>query len=447
MLCLACSTGSVLAQEAANKAAQKAYKEGREHFDRGEYQDALGKFRQAYRLAPGNLDINFYLGRAAFESGDYETPIMAFERVIIGSWQVEGEKGKMVRNRARLELGRSHFRLGLHDSAEAYLREVLASDPPETVRQNVEQLLSKIEGVVAEKTRNHTFGGRLELSLAWETNVGSTPLSSDIALPSLGDIVVDVGDEETDYERGPILNLWHRYDFDSSPVAWRTFLDWATVDYSQESDYDTSLLRLASGPSFNGEAYTLDLQGVYELIDKGNEKYAESRGAKTTFATLLSQNLQLTLTGQVLSKRYFQDPQRQALNGFVSAGPVVRWGANEVRASVGLELENAEADETWEDDEYSYNRFRARVRYKRKLPEKFWLTCMYRYWYTRYDATDAVFLERRVDKSHQIDVRVGKKLSENVSVIVGHRRSIARSSIELYRYTSDNSYVLLRVTF
>ncbi|MBI4792657.1 MAG: tetratricopeptide repeat protein [Deltaproteobacteria bacterium] len=57
---------------------QPAFARGRELFLAGDFAAARQHLEQAFRADPANPDINFYLGRTAFELGDYETALMAF---------------------------------------------------------------------------------------------------------------------------------------------------------------------------------------------------------------------------------------------------------------------------------------------------------------------------------------------------------------------------------
>ncbi len=59
--------------------ATESFKKGKYFFDNGKYQEAYDYFFKAFQEAPGNPNINFYLGRAAFEKGDYEAAVMAFD--------------------------------------------------------------------------------------------------------------------------------------------------------------------------------------------------------------------------------------------------------------------------------------------------------------------------------------------------------------------------------
>ena len=92
------------AQTPSNEEESKAlFAEGKAMFEKGDLGGARAKLLAAFKLNPGDLSINFYLGRAALESNDAETAVMAFERVLMINPDLE---------RAKLELARSYFTLG-----------------------------------------------------------------------------------------------------------------------------------------------------------------------------------------------------------------------------------------------------------------------------------------------------------------------------------------------
>jgi len=106
-------------------------------FDQGAYSQASSQFFKLFKQDPENQEINFYLGRAAFESDDFETAVMAFERVLIVD-------PKAVQ--AKLELAKSFYRLGAKPTAIHYFRELLDSDLPEEVRSSIKTILNSENG-------------------------------------------------------------------------------------------------------------------------------------------------------------------------------------------------------------------------------------------------------------------------------------------------------------
>lgn len=109
--------------------------QGKELLARGQYQDASVLFFALFRDDPANPEVNYFLGRAAAANGDYETAVMAYERVLIVDPTAVS---------AKLELAKSFYRLGAEATAAGYFRELLDNDLPPEVRASVESLLATI---------------------------------------------------------------------------------------------------------------------------------------------------------------------------------------------------------------------------------------------------------------------------------------------------------------
>lgn len=70
-------------QSAPNASRTEIFQDGVLLFNNSEFQKAYDVFSKLVRKDPSNMDLNFYLGRSAYESGDYETAIFAYDRMLI----------------------------------------------------------------------------------------------------------------------------------------------------------------------------------------------------------------------------------------------------------------------------------------------------------------------------------------------------------------------------
>lgn len=148
---------------------------------------AAGQYQQAYTLGISQLDdwegdseFDVLFGIAALESGNVNESIFAFERVV-----VTGETN-ILRQRARLELARAHLMTNNLAASETLFTEVLASNPPQNVRDNVQAFLALIE------TRRNSQRSRFTFSLAPlignDDNINSATNNGLIDTPLIGEI-------------------------------------------------------------------------------------------------------------------------------------------------------------------------------------------------------------------------------------------------------------------
>ena len=175
---LAVATGA----GAAELSVRDNFELGKQYFDAGSYKEAYDHFFKAFKMDPGNSDINFFIGRAAFEIGDYEAAVMAYERVLIAQPDV---------SRVKLEMARCYFHLKSFETAKQYFNQVLETKPPAKVRINIENFLAAID---AAKTR-HVFSGVLSTGITWDDNVRVSPANDRIST-IIGDITL-IGESAT----------------------------------------------------------------------------------------------------------------------------------------------------------------------------------------------------------------------------------------------------------
>lgn len=100
-------------------------------------------YAEAYQLASqhideleGDAEFDFLYGLSALQSGELQAALFSFERLSASYPQVQ---------RYRLELARSYFYLGNLDEAKQQFNKVLASNPPDAVKNNIEKFLANIE--------------------------------------------------------------------------------------------------------------------------------------------------------------------------------------------------------------------------------------------------------------------------------------------------------------
>jgi len=101
-------------------------------FKDGNVQKAFDLYSQAFRIEPDAVEVNFKLGQAAVAVRDFETAVMAFERVLL----VDPDDLQ-----AKIEMAKSFYSLGSTETARQYFSEVLEADIPDEVRDTINSFL------------------------------------------------------------------------------------------------------------------------------------------------------------------------------------------------------------------------------------------------------------------------------------------------------------------
>jgi hypothetical protein len=179
---------------------------------------------------------------------------MAFERVL------------MIRPdtpRARLELARCYYQLGAYDMAERFFREVLAEDPPEQVRENIEHHLRAI----TVSRREHFLQGIVSAGVDWDDNVNVAPASDVITIiTDLGDLPVRVDRPEGDSITHLTADLRYTYMPYGRPLAWKGSLLGFRRTLHPRKDLDLSLAEVRAGPSLRRGGSPWDIYALASHI-------------------------------------------------------------------------------------------------------------------------------------------------------------------------------------
>jgi hypothetical protein len=148
---------------------------------------AAQRYEEAYALATseletweGDTEFDFLYGIAAIESGYANESVYAFERV------ANTAPRNATRQRARLELARAHLLTNNLAASESLFNEVLASNPPANVRDNIRAFLNLLEE--RRSSRKATFSFAVAPVIGHDDNVNSATSNGLIDTPLIGEI-------------------------------------------------------------------------------------------------------------------------------------------------------------------------------------------------------------------------------------------------------------------
>jgi hypothetical protein len=145
------------------------------------------RYQEAYTLAvsdleawEGDTDFDFLYGIAAIESGFANEAVYAFERVAATAPR------NVTRQRARLELARAHLLTNNLAASETLFNEVLATNPPENVQENIRAFLNLIEE--RRNNRSASFAFSISPTVGHDDNINSATSNGLIDTPLIGEI-------------------------------------------------------------------------------------------------------------------------------------------------------------------------------------------------------------------------------------------------------------------
>ncbi|GEM_PF-4521336 len=422
-MCLLALTGAVDAR-AGSLSLQRQIEGGIQQFAVGDYIAAEHTFSAVFDEDPMYAEVNYYLGRCAYEQQRYEEAYAAFDRALIDDPY----------NAAVLvEQGKTLFQLGNYAQARQML--LLASSvggDAETSSQ-VDDWLMRINAHI----QRSFFSGTLALGLTYDDNVRSAP-SVDRISSVTGDIVLsrDSGSETSDMLWHMLAGINHRYLL-GEQVDWLSRMQVYGAWYNDENDLDYVVTSLATGPSWRLGRSVLTVAGQFDHMLSDQKSYLRRFGLYVGLNTSITSDWSVNVVARVMDKNYYDydDMDSTVLGGGID----LTWRSVNGR----LVLSGYAADDNADDDRNSYVRTQAGVTFYGNLPLQSSYSVGYRYRQDKYEDKELRFDDHRIDRQHLLSCSFSiplwqaadccRKLIFNMS----YSYYDVHSSIKLYDYDKN----------
>lgn len=416
-------------------------KKGHDQFMAGKAEEALDTFYQAFEEAPDNPDVNFMLGRAAFETRDFEAAAMAFERVLITNPEAV---------RAKLELARSYFNLGAFEMSRAHFLEVLGKNPPEKVRENISMFLEKIDEIL-EKMKPHQFSGSLTLGLTYDNNARASSDYTVVQTYQLGSSIIkdysldsdsnDTKGKAREWIYNQTLSLNHQYTFPDRRTSWFSGISLHNSYYDTEKDLDLHYGAVTTGLFHRFDKWSIGAIFNALRLRKDNDMYLESDGLIVPLSWYYSPTTTLNASFRIALNDYKQNQKQDAVNTIIGINPRWQFGANTLTCGLRWEHENAT-----EEDE-AYNRYVGEINYERILAPSLTFFGGYRYQHTNYIVRSPTDIQLRKDRLHEFKAGLRKQLNERSSLEFSHTFGNAHSTVNIYQYDHHATKLIYKLNF
>jgi len=203
---------------------EEKYGSALEHYKNKNFQESYGLLSQIYITELSDARLNFILGRSAYEIGNYDMALAAFDRVSM----LEPQN---IRN--MLEKGRTYHKLNMTRESEILFKKVLANpNLPQNIRVNVELYLSKIS-----KSEDSSFTYvNLDLDFLYDSNLNYGSLDSEYNV-NVGKLPSE--SEKSDMGYQAFLNLTNLYNLDkNSNFSIKNRIDFYSKNYLTLNEYN-----------------------------------------------------------------------------------------------------------------------------------------------------------------------------------------------------------------
>lgn len=307
LLSLAASVLVLNAHAALSPEEVQRYNDAKMLYSSQSYSSSYEILSDIYLNALDDTQLNFYLGRSAYEVGEYPMALAAFERV-------KELDPNNIRN--QLELAKTQYRVKLFDESKLQFEEVLKTPGlPENVQKSIEYYLSSI----AKQQQRGFFFINARAGLFYDSNVNYGSSSDTYTLPGFGTFSATNPISDTAHEES--LNFTHLYDIGNlGGLIVRNDFNLYQRRYFDEHDYDMFLLSYYPALIWNDHHSVYELIGGIDRFSLGGESYYTSYSINPKWTYTLSPTLRQIISLKGGTKRYFEFDELDSHIGEIDFG-------------------------------------------------------------------------------------------------------------------------------
>lgn len=263
-------------KEYENKKILEDYTQALTLYKQKKYQDSYIILNNLFEQNLDDANINFYLGRSAFEMKKYHDAIIAFERILFSNPES---------SRTKLELARAYFITKQYGEAKKRFLEVQEDT---NVPQNIRDAVAKFLLAIENSTKKHFLNGIVLFGLNYDSNVKNT------ALPhNLGTTLSSTNEEISDWAHQEVAIINHKYLIDETSSFKNDILLFAkTMNNHKNSDNDIKMISYT--PTLNilyEKGLSIDYSIFTDALWIDDKSYLRTYGIMPKFTYTLKKDL------------------------------------------------------------------------------------------------------------------------------------------------------------
>ncbi len=403
----------------------------------------LLRLREQIAANPNNLDNYFAFAQTAAALGQLESAVTSYETMLSKDPTLD---------RVRLDLGATYLRMGNLQAAQTELQTVLDRDPPEQVRNNINSILSQIDG----ELREHFIGGSVSTGLNLDSN-GNSAASADKILIFDTEIPLRPDQQEQqDLQFFASASLYHNYTplwakTDSLTTSWKSLAAYYQTEQSSLESLDLKVLSFKTGPEFrlNESGLKLSPSIGYNHITLDGHTYLRNGLVELNAEYPINQSVQI-YGGTKREKRDFVNaPNVNTYTDRTGDATQFDLGTRWIVTDADfLDFQLTHRREETRREYYDNEQLGGSVSYTKLFPYDIFSQARLGYRDTRYDGSDFLISSKtRHDKEKTAALTIGKKINDTVSATIGYQYRDVDSNILNYDYDNHRFSASLSARF
>ena len=370
------------------------------YYDR-DYARALPIFREIASHVE-TMDIMFWIAVSSFRAGDAESAIKKFKEMLAIDPNLP---------RVRLELATVYFWTGQYDLARQELKRVLETNPPESVKMNIERL----QAAVDEKTKKLFPHVRLSGAFYYDSNVSTGPDRATVGVPGGGTIFL--GTSQTalsdtvfalDFAGNALYDLQER-----GGLMWNTegyFYQTHDTDLTQ---FDFSNIRVTTGPWWVGKQGVLKIPVAYVHNIFGQEPLFDTVYISPSYEHFFSKTFSVRTVFTYSSDSYDQTylEGQDNINRIWTFNPNIYLNNRKDLISVEISYENKDANQS----RWSYDALDIGVSYYSKFKRAWEFFTSYKYFDRNYKGPAPLWPYNRQDSRQNFYMVLSRDIRKHLT--------------------------------
>lgn len=374
-------------------------------FHEKNYKEAYEIFISLSKNDLENQKLNFYLGRCAYEQGEYDIAISYYERILFA------QPNNLI---AKIEIAQSNLMLKNYTQAIKDFNAVLVNaNTPVDIKKSIEERLAYIR----QTMQKHFISGALVFDISYDSNVNNSATAGtySVFVPQLGtDLTLNNNaKEESDYYYDAIAVINHVYKYNEK-FSLNNSLVAYTQDYDTKKDSNIDIISFISTPTFYKGANKYGTGFGIDYVRYNDKDYLKNYNLILSNSHLFTQTTLNNITFRLSKKLYDQEEDKQKSAYVFDLTNSLKYktenfGLFTLDTSYSKELEIYE-----QRTDVSKESFEIGLENSLALPYKFDLNTNINSKKVIYRDTDVNFLSRRVDKITSASIGISRPLRKNL---------------------------------
>jgi len=400
-----------LSEEAST--TKELFTQAMEAYQQKHFEQSLELLRQALYKQPRSFQINYWMGKAAYEQGKLSNDLSFFEESVFSYDRAIILKPNHVR--AQFEKGRALLALGAKERACKMFQQVAEKTESQSLQNTANHYLK-----VLKPPSKHSLQGAIILKHEWDSNA---TLGTELSLPDpLDEELIHDPAEGCDRVHSMALLVLHHVPTWKKNIFWKNQALVYLQDHVKLNDNDLRFFKFSTGLMCCHSKHRVEGDISYSMIYLDERLYRHERDVELKYCYRFSSSLSTKLRYRFTQRHHFAMRGTTKTNTFGMAhfgGLIVDYKPNNcdfftVQTSVRHSKSPRDYDKPLAD--YQPKVF---LGYTRVLDSKFMVDAGITFRYRYFSYTEPEYSTRkRKDRSKIYHLRLTAKASKKTSFFV-----------------------------